>query len=104
MRTGLFMLGAMLLAPALASADDLRTCRDCPRSEYSRLHYWTPSLYQARSFVRRVNVDQYPTGPMEDVPATVFVTRYRCRAAAPAPTAPYADPESYYGRPLVPTP
>jgi hypothetical protein len=76
--------------------------RDCPRSEYCILHYWAPTVYQVRACIRPSYLDEYPPGPAEPVPASVEFTRHRCRTAPSSPTSPYADPASYYGRPLAP--
>jgi hypothetical protein len=74
---------------------------ECPRSEYPRLHYWAPSWYLLRSQVHPTNLDQYPPGPACVQPSFEF-TKYKCRTTPPTPSAPYADPASYYGRALTP--
>jgi hypothetical protein len=73
-----------------------------PDGDYSPLHYWTPSAYELRSFVHPVSLDQFPPGPSPSVPPSYDVNRYRTRGIPPAPSAPYADPEGYYGRPIAP--
>ena len=75
---------------------------DCPRSEYSPLHYWAPSLYPWRALVHPSNLDQYPPGPAPAVAPSFDVNRYRCRSIPPTATAPYADPAAYYGLPTAP--
>jgi hypothetical protein len=105
-RTAL-LLGLALVTPgiALAGPDSVwfrHSSRDCPRAEYSPLHYWAPSLYQVRACLRPSDLDQYPPGPFPPVPATFDVNKYRCRTIPPTPTSPYADPASYYGRPVAP--
>src|SRR5204863_6668885 len=45
-----------------------RPVRDCPRREYSPLHYWAPELYRVRDCVHPTNLDQYPPGPACAVP------------------------------------
>jgi hypothetical protein len=77
-------------------------CRDCPRSDYPRLHYWAPTLFLVRAYVHPSNLDQYPPGPCPYVPPSYEITKYKCRTIPPTPTAPYADPASYYGRPTSP--
>jgi hypothetical protein len=102
------VLSAALLAPALVCADppcaagDGHGRRDCPRSEYSRLHYWAPSLYKARACLFPSNLDQAPPGLGPDFPAPVEVNKYKCRANPPQPSSPYADPAGYFGRPIAP--
>ena len=71
---------------------------DCPRSEYSVLHYWMPTLFKARAQIHPAYLDQYPPGPAEPIAPMFEVGRRRCPTLPPMPTAPYADPASYYGR------
>lgn len=101
---GLMMPGAALAGPYFG---DWGWCwhpaRDCPRRDYSPLHYWAPTWYQVRAQVHPVNFDQYPPGPNACIPATIDYNRYPCRAILPAPSAPYADPAAYYGMPLAPS-
>ena len=89
-----------LLAPtaALAGPD----CRDCPRNDYTRLHYWAPTLFLVRSHIHPSYLDQYPPGPSVCVPPTHEITKYKCRAIPPTAPSPYADPAAYYGRPITP--
>jgi hypothetical protein len=75
--------------------------RDCPRGEYSPLHYWNPELYRARAFAHPSNLDEYPAGPIPCAEATYEISKYRCRSIPPMPSAPYADPAAYFGRPAV---
>src|SRR4051794_25819719 len=96
----------LLLAPSPATAGPFlgswswwQPCRDCPRGEYSPLHYWAPNLFRARAVVHPSNLDQYPPGPCPEAPAGYQFTRYPCPAIPPTPTTPYADPTGYYGRP-----
>ncbi|HYT95550.1 MAG TPA: hypothetical protein VEL76_42920 [Gemmataceae bacterium] len=74
----------------------------CPRGNYSPLHYWAPQIYRARAFLHPSNLDQYPPGPCPPVPPTFQFSRERCRTLPPMPTAPYADPTTYYGRAIAP--
>jgi hypothetical protein len=107
-RVALVLLLGLLPAPALAGPyfGDWGWCwhegRDCPRSAYCFLHYWAPELYKARACLCPSNLDQYPPGPALPAPPHVDINRSRCRSIPPAPTAPYADPEAYYGRPVAP--
>src|ERR1700681_3167735 len=87
--------GVALAEPECEGARHSR--RDCPRSEYSPLHYWAPTLYQVRACIRPSNLDEFPPGPSSPVPALIDVTKYRCRSIPPTPSSPYADPASYYG-------
>jgi hypothetical protein len=100
---GLLAPGTVLAGPYLG---DWGWCwhpaRDCPRGEYSALHYWTPGLYKVRMYVHPSNLDQYPPGPSVPVPATFETTKYPCRSIPTAPTAPYADPAAYFGRQILP--
>jgi hypothetical protein len=96
-------LGFLFLAPGFALAepecsDVHQRRRDCPRSEYCPLHYWAPSLYQVRAYLHPSNLDQYPPGPSAPIENNLELNRYKCRAIPPAPSSPYADPASYYGR------
>ena len=75
--------------------------RDCPRSDYSPLHYWVPEAYKLRAYVHPTSVDQYTAGPATPVEPAYETTRYRCRTLPPAPSTPYADPAAYYGRQIV---
>jgi hypothetical protein len=95
------------ILPATAMADGPRFIgdwwghwSDCPRGDYSPLHYWAPTWYFFKHWSHPVNLDQYPPGPCEPVPAGYLIEKYRCPYTAPAPTAPYADPTGYYGRPV----
>jgi hypothetical protein len=75
---------------------------NCPRGQYSPLHYWAPQVYRARAFLHPVNLDQYAPGPSPPILPTFQSIRYPCRTAPPMPTAPYADPTGYYGRAVAP--
>jgi hypothetical protein len=104
-----FVVVLALAAPARAQAGpylgDWGWCwhpaRDCPRGQYSWLHYWAPELYQIRACVCPSNLDQYPPGPYPPVLPSFEYTGYRCQVGPAAPTSPYANPTAYYGRPLV---
>lgn len=106
-RTALVLLFG-LLAPTPAMAGPYfgdwgwlwHPSRDCPRGEYSPLHYWSPELYRARAFVHPSNLDQYPAGPNPCTPATYDISTYRCRSIPPTPASAYADPAGYFGRPV----
>jgi hypothetical protein len=74
---------------------------DCPRGDYSFLHYWAPAIYRVRACIRRPNLDQYPPGPYPTVPESFESYRSPCMTTPPAPTAPYADPARYFGLPPV---
>jgi hypothetical protein len=88
-----------LLTPASLLGGPEWNSRDCPRSEYSRLHYWTPTVYMVRAYIHPSNLDQYPPGPSSVyIPPTFETMRYRCPTAPAGPTTPYADPAGYYGR------
>jgi hypothetical protein len=99
-----------LLAPSPAPAGPLfgdwgwlwHPAPNCPRGQYSPLHYWTPGVYYAREYVHPSNLDQYPPGPCPPVAPSFDFNRYPCRTVPPMPSAPYADPNSYYGRPIAP--
>jgi hypothetical protein len=96
-----------MLAPPIASAGpflgDFGWCwrqgPDCPRGTYSPHHYWSTEFFRARALVRPVYLDQYPPGPHPPVEPTFNFRNYPCPSTPPAPTAPYADPAGYYGRP-----
>jgi hypothetical protein len=76
--------------------------RDCPRGEYSPLHYWVPGYYWVRRNVHPSNLDQFPSGPDAPVNPNFEFTKYRCPSAPPVPSDPYSDPSGYYGRPGTP--
>ena len=64
----LSVLALVLLAPALVHGDppcggDGTSRRDCPRSEYSPLHYWAPSLYPVRAPLFSVESGSIPARP-----------------------------------------
>ena len=101
------VLSLALLVPQIALADPDEVgprirLADRPRSDYSILHYWAPTLYQVRACVRPSYLDQYPPGPSPSVPATVEFNHYKTRAIPPYPSSPYANPASYYGRAISP--
>jgi hypothetical protein len=73
---------------------------DCPRGEYSPLHYQAPEIYRVRALVHPSNIDQYPQGPTACPTVNYEFSKYRCRSNPPMPTAPYADPAGYFGRPV----
>jgi hypothetical protein len=105
---GAFVLGLLTVGPVAAGPylGDWGWCwhqgRDCPRGEYCPLHYWTPGLYKIRMYVHPSNLDQYPPGPCPPVPAGYQTTTFPCRSTPPAPLAPYADPDAYFGRQVIP--
>ncbi len=100
---GLALLtGGLIAGTALAGPEDCGwRGRDCPRSDYSILHYWWPELYRARAYVHPSNLDQYPPGPSPSVAPSYEVNRYRCPSIPAMPSSPYADPAAYYGRSLT---
>jgi hypothetical protein len=49
--------------------------------------------------VSPVSLDQYP--PDAGIGPSFLFIGYPCRSTAPFPAPPYANPESYYGFPLV---
>lgn len=100
--TGMALLAACTTGRAEESCGPrCSKSRACPRPEYTRLHYWTPTLFVVRSHIHPSRLDQYPPGPIPCMPALVEVTRYRCPAVPPMPSSPYADPASYYARPVL---
>src|SRR5262249_24057752 len=96
---GFIMPSTLLAGPYLG---DWGWCwhqaRDCPRGDYSPLHYWTPGLYKLRAYVHPSNVDQYPPGPTPPLPVPSQPTTYPSRTLPAAPTAPYAVPAASHGR------
>jgi hypothetical protein len=97
------ILLALVPGAALAGPDDGSHGWNGLFSDYSLLHYWWPELYETRAHFGRYSLDQYPPGPSPSVPATYDRFRYRRSPWIPStPTSPYADPERYYGRPIVP--
>jgi hypothetical protein len=99
---GLTLLAGLLLAGSCLAGPDGdgfgRPCRDCPRGEYSPLHYWAPALSYVRAYVHPSYLDQYPPGPSPSVAPSYDVRKYPCPATPPMPSSPYADPAAYYGR------
>src|SRR5271165_4191183 len=65
---------------------------DCPRGQYSWLHYWVPEYYELRACCQPKNLDQYPPGPYPPVAPGYIFNRYCCNTAPAMPTMPYADP------------
>ena len=63
---------------------------DCPRSSYSPLHYWTPTLYRWKAWHHCPGQYLYAPNFHPDMPPTYQFFRYPCRAVAPA---------AYYGGP-----
>ncbi len=97
-----------LLLPATSQAGpyigDFGYCwkpaKECPKGEYSFLHYWTPTMYRAIYHFLPAHLDQYPPGlpvalSWQAVPSA-------CRTEAPIPTPEYADPAGFFGRPVLP--
>jgi hypothetical protein len=76
--------------------------KDCPRGQYSPLHYWAPDIYRVRACIHPSNLDQYPPGPFPPVLPSYLFIKYPCRSVPPMPSPPYADPAAYYGRPIIP--
>jgi hypothetical protein len=74
-----------------------RPARDCPRGQYSPMHYWAPSAYQLRAQVHPSNLNQYPPGPSAGVPPSFAYECYRCPSLPPLPSLPYSNPEAYFG-------
>jgi hypothetical protein len=103
------VFGLGLLAPSPAQAGPFfgewswfwHPAPDCPRGQYSHLHYWAPEIYYVRKHLHPSNLNQYPPGPCPPVPPSYIFNPYPCRTLPPMPSVPYADPASYYGRPLV---
>jgi hypothetical protein len=75
---------------------------DCQPTEYHWLHYWARNVYILRACFHPSNRDSYAPGLPVPVGAVYFPAS--CRSVPPAPSAPYADPEGYYGVPTVPPP
>src|SRR5262245_27506108 len=104
---GTLLLALGFVAPKLAHAEGCLSIfgwhigRDCPRSDYSPLHYWVPEAYKVRMYVHPSNLDQYVAGPAAPIEPTFEITRYRCRTLPPMPSTPYADPATYYGRTMI---
>ncbi len=98
---GLFAAGPASAGPYFGEWTPWYCPHDCPPGTYSPLHYWAPRVYRARAWVHPSYLDQYPPGPCPPVPATFQFSRYRCPGVLPAPSAPYANPTGYYGRPVV---
>jgi hypothetical protein len=102
------VLCAGLLLPATSQAGpyigDFGYCwkpaKDCPKGQYSFLHYWVPLAYLFAHELFPVNIDQYPPGlPVE---VSWAVEPSPCRTAPPLPTPAYADPAAFFGRPVLP--
>ena len=99
-----------LLAPGAASAGPYfgdwdwawHQAQNCPRGQYSPLHYWTPQAYWVRAMVHPSNLDRYAPGPSPPVQPIIILQKYPCRSLPPIPSAPYADPAGYYGRAIAP--
>jgi hypothetical protein len=102
-----FALVVGLLIPAPAQAGpyigDFGWCwkpaKDCPKGEYSFLHYWTPRLYQLCYELFPAKIAQYPPGLPVDLSWEVDPSP--CRTQPPFPSPPYADPAGFFGRPVL---
>jgi hypothetical protein len=103
-KCGWVLLILLAVAPGAALAQPEFSCQNghCPHGDYSALHYWFPEWYEARAHFHRSNLDQYPPGPFPPVPPSTLYLRNRCPSLPAMPAFPYADPERYYGRPVVP--
>jgi hypothetical protein len=75
---------------------------DCPRSQYSRWHWWAPTAFYVRMYLHPTSLDEFPPGPSPSVPPTYIIGKSCCITIPSAPTTPYADPTGYYGRPIAP--
>jgi hypothetical protein len=75
---------------------------DCPPGLYCPLHYWAMRLYRVRACLHPSYLDQYPPGPCPAPPAPVQYRRSHCQGVLPWPTPPYAVPDGYYGREIIP--
>ena len=109
-RTALVLLLG-LVAPTTVSAGPYfgdwswtwHQAKNCPHGVYSPLHYTIPQAYWARSpgFIPRTWINML-RGPVPPVLRTLTSTNIQCRSLLPMPSAPYADPTAYYGRPVAP--
>jgi hypothetical protein len=106
---GLGLLLALLIpgrAPAGPYIGDFGWCwkpaKDCPKGQYSFLHYWTPLLIRFAQEVFPANVDSYAPGLPVDLSWQIEPSR--CRTMPPVPTPAYADPAGFFGRPVLPAP
>ena len=86
----LLMPGSLLAGP--------KGKEDCVRSEYTRLHYWAPTLFLVRAYIHPSILDQYPPGPAACIAPSFEFTKHKCPTAPPTPTSPYANPAGYYAR------
>jgi hypothetical protein len=96
------VLALGLLAPTSARAGwyfDWHHDRNCPPSYYPLRHYWAPAVNYIRDRLRPSNLDEFAPGPLPPAEATYQMDRFRCPSMPPAPSAAYADPGAYYGRP-----
>jgi hypothetical protein len=59
-----------------------------------------PMAYRVKYCLHPADLDQYPPGL--PVPTGFRVYPSQCRSNPPMPTHPYADPEGYYGIPILP--
>jgi hypothetical protein len=98
-----WVLSVTLLTPASLLAGPECKPGECPPNDYSRLHYWTPTMYVLRAYIHPSNLDQYAPGPSANIAPTFDTTKYRCPTAPAMPSSPYADPAAYFGRmPVTP--
>jgi hypothetical protein len=74
----------------------------CPPRLYSALHYQAPGIYRVRGWVHPSYLDQFAPGPSPTPPAPIQFEPSACRSIPPAPTAPYANPAAFFGRPSSP--
>lgn len=72
---------------------------DCPKSSYSCLHFWAPSLSRANDCIHGPKIDVYAPDRHPEVEPGVTVLRYHCPPAAPIATfvpVPTAPPTSVF--------
>jgi hypothetical protein len=101
---GLAAPGSVLAGPFFGDWSwGWRPAPDCQRrGDYSPMHYWTPGYYEVRSYAHPKNLDQFPPGPAAGIAPSYEFNKAGCQSISPAPSSPYADPTSYYGRPIAP--
>jgi len=79
---GLLMPTRLLAGPLLGSRSNHKA--DCPKSSYSPLHYWNPTLYRLRACVKTPTISNYASDRYPELPNPYQITPFPCPAAPPA--------------------
>jgi hypothetical protein len=65
---------------------DLFGCGDCPRPDYSPIHYWVPRAVKVHDCLHGPRLPVYGPEIHPEVPPGTYTIQFPCPAAAPADT------------------